>query len=716
MLTRDQIKSNIDALEKQGASQQDVQSWLDSLKTSSPQQSMQQPTPQKEPGFFQGLIQGAASPFLRTAATAGGLITGAGATAVGLGARVLGDEKTEADAKKVAQTALSGKPVDFGYFGKVSPVGYTPEGKEKTGAEYFKDVAGTGLELGSYFMGGGAAKEVVKGAAKKSIFQLAKEGTKEGAKFGAVAGTGIKLQEEGSTLGQVAGAGALGALGGAAIGGAIGGGVPLLFRATKGTAKAVRRLVSPEAVDAATRAIKPGKNNTYFTRDFESSAPFIKNTLKEQGVDLEKMTINELDDAIMKSKGKVWDAYEQMLGPNQKAVIDGNPIADAIAGSIDKRTALQNPSLMNRILEVADTYRRKMSVKEAEEFLQKVNAELESYYAKNKVGRKTASQDPTVSYLLNESEGLRTQLYAKLNELTGGNANELKALYGSLSNVGKEVSGRANVYNRQQPASLQETIHYPLAVARGVLSVARGDVAGAGESLLQIGVSRALKERNSTDGLLRAAFKKVGDYKGPLPIGNQAAAGAARLRLPAPKPLGSAENPILTQPPTTYEKQAPLIIKATEKNKAPTSQSDLMYKNGQHLTEIENENLTTAELKRKLVALKEGNDDPILIKQVEKEIKMRQQSGKITAGKLIGGGVLGVLGAGGLAVLESQKVGESNKKQKEQLDVLLKKISESKTIDEVNSFGNDLSQAKDEETKKKINDALVRAYERLNSK
>lgn len=34
MLTQEQIKANIQALEKQGASQKDIQSWLDSLKTS----------------------------------------------------------------------------------------------------------------------------------------------------------------------------------------------------------------------------------------------------------------------------------------------------------------------------------------------------------------------------------------------------------------------------------------------------------------------------------------------------------------------------------------------------------------------------------------------------------------------------------------------------------------------------------------------------------
>ncbi len=47
------------------------------------------------------------------------------------------------------------------------------------------------------------------------------------------------------------------------------------------------------------------------------------------------------------------------------------------------------------------------------------------------------------------------------------------------------------------------------------------------------------------------AFTKVAEY-----MGNTNAEAATRLKLPAPKPLGSAENPIVTAPPTTFESPA----------------------------------------------------------------------------------------------------------------------------------------------------------------
>jgi len=120
-----------------------------------------------------------------------------------------------------------------------------------------------------------------------------------------------------------------------------------------------------------------------------------------------------------------------------------------------------------------------------------------------------AAADPEVAHIVKEAQGLRTALYAKLDEFTGGNSAQIKKLYGALSNVGNEIEERTQVYNRQAPASLQETIHYPWAIAKGAASLARGDIAGAAESAGQIAISKAMKEANSTDGLIRNAFTKL---------------------------------------------------------------------------------------------------------------------------------------------------------------------------------------------------------------
>src|SRR5574343_247723 len=52
------------------------------------------------------------------------------------------------------------KPIDYGYFGKVSPVGGFDEQGNTNLKKFASDVVGTGLEAGSYLIGGGGAKNV----------------------------------------------------------------------------------------------------------------------------------------------------------------------------------------------------------------------------------------------------------------------------------------------------------------------------------------------------------------------------------------------------------------------------------------------------------------------------------------------------------------------------------------------------------------------------
>src|SRR5206468_5186323 len=134
------------------------------------------------------------------------------------------------------------------------------------------------------------------------------------------------------------------------------------------------------------------------------------------------------------AKTSLWDEFTKKLtqakqfAPNAPSIatIDGNKVADAMMSSIDARTAAQNPALVKRITGVANTYRRPMSLDEAEEFLESANNELNSYYAKNKVGQQVAARDPETGHVVREADELRNQLYAKLDELTGPGARELK--------------------------------------------------------------------------------------------------------------------------------------------------------------------------------------------------------------------------------------------------------------------------------------------------
>lgn len=469
-----------------------------------------QTTDQQRPGFFQSMVQGIAKPFLRTATTGAKALVGAGGLATQGIAKLFGSKTLENIGSEATANAMDTKPTDYGYFGKVQPLGTSAEGKQLTAGQTAKDILGTSAELASYFVGGGEATQGAKALVEQGGKQLIKQGLKgagEGAVIGGLGAGGAELQKPESTTGSVVTQGLIGSI----LGGGVGGLTPVGVGLAKESYQGVKKILNPEVEDAIFRAIKPGKNNTNFTKDVSMAMPEVADTLKLKGVDTSKMSINDLDNAILDTKKRIWDAYEKTLSPNKHVEIETEPIAKAIESTITPRTELLNPSLAQKIKTTAEAYRTKgtISLGDAENFLHEANGELNSYYSKNKVGQAIARTDPEVAHTLKEAEALRENLYGKLDNLTGGKSAEIKKLYGALNNFGKEVSGRAQVVNRQSPASLQETIHYPWAVAKGVASLARGDILGAGESAGQIAFSKAMKESNSTEGLIRKAFSKL---------------------------------------------------------------------------------------------------------------------------------------------------------------------------------------------------------------
>jgi hypothetical protein len=268
-----------------------------------------------------------------------------------------------------------------------------------------------------------------------------------------------------------------------------------------------------------------------------------------------------VDDALSAAsvaKKGIWKQYATKLksaatglGDEETgAVIDGNEVADAMMGAIDKRTRLQNPGLVEHIEKIADTYRRPMGVEEAEDFLQSANNDLHSYYAKNKVGRQVAMKDPATGYVVAEAEQLRDSLYSKLDDLTGPGAADLKGRYGALSNVENELLRRKNVAARQQPESLAEQIGMARSVGKIAVGVARMSPTAMLEGTQSLAAAKWLKTRGLTDNMIMRAFQGLGS-QGPTatpmpatpapvaPAATGASAGAA-----APDETQSDSGPI----------------------------------------------------------------------------------------------------------------------------------------------------------------------------
>lgn len=347
------------------------------------------------------------------------------------------------------------------------------------------------------------------------------------------------------------GAGAAGAEGAEAVAPKIGAAAVRLFPAAFDG--------PPESL--LTRAIKPNKNNVNWNANLRTAIPLMKSAEDSLG-----HPVGGVDDALTATKVAkqgIWQQIQARLsGAGQMgATIDGNQIADAMMASIDKRTALQNPAKVAQIKATADTYRGPMSVADAEDFLQSSNAEMNAYYAKNKVARSVAERDPEIAYKLAEGDALRGALYDKMDQIGGPGAAQLKQAYGALTNVQKELYGRQLVAARQNPESLSEQLSTARGVGTAVKGVvtlpfrplgALGDIA---EGTQNVAISRAIKARNSSDAMITRAFAK------------------AQPATPFPPSLYSAFNRVTRQPITQAEALGRLLPRGPIQTPSPADAS-----------------------------------------------------------------------------------------------------------------------------------------------
>ena len=313
-----------------------------------------------------------------------------------------------------------------------------------------------------------------------------------------------------STAKSIAEQTGVGMLGGGIVGGATGFLGPVIGKGIRLGVGAYKS-INPTVKDALFRAIKPVKSNVMFDKHLDTAIPTIYQTSKEMGKDIahSSQPLQDLVDVVGQAKKNIWSSWQQLIGPVKKATINGNKIADNIEKGVTDWLKIHNPAAAERITAFAQNFRKPLTLEKSEEYVEALNNELHTYYAKNKVGQNVLKNDPESNYLITTVESLRDALYSKLGELRSDSGKQLKQLYGSLSNIQNEVQGRNIVSSRQAPMSLQEQINYPMAVARGVAGAARGDFRQAAEGLAQVAISRGMKEMNTSEELIRRAFQKL---------------------------------------------------------------------------------------------------------------------------------------------------------------------------------------------------------------
>lgn len=222
-------------------------------------------TPKKQDSTLVTIAKGLASSFVKTGVTAyntGSALIDAGQAAFD---KATGDEagyrrnlnEAAMNADKERNVPGMGKvaPVRINLFAaKDGKIGYAGDEKFRTG---LKDVVGTGAELASNLIGGGAAKNIAKTGLRTVIKEGAKTGLKLGAETGALYEGGRALQEDKSLVDVAKRAGG-GALAGGVLGAGVGAAAPIVSRGLRSSANAVSTAVN-KADEIAQKGITKAK-------------------------------------------------------------------------------------------------------------------------------------------------------------------------------------------------------------------------------------------------------------------------------------------------------------------------------------------------------------------------------------------------------------------------------------------------------------------------
>ena len=235
----------------------------------------QSPAPQD--GFIKSVVKGVVSPFAKFG-------VGVANTLESTGRLLTGDVSG-------ANEALQ-KERNLPFLGPTKSA-ITPNGSV---GQNLKEIAGTGLEIGSNFVGG----EGVGNVAKSTLGGLVKRGAVQGLKFGAATGA---LQSAGSALADnksasdVVGSAITGGLAGGALGGALGAAAPAVTAGIKNVAGgfASRAAQKAEELSLLTNKVPDA---SIANKTLDASGNVVKDKVAQEVI---KQGIAEPDVALMKN-------------------------------------------------------------------------------------------------------------------------------------------------------------------------------------------------------------------------------------------------------------------------------------------------------------------------------------------------------------------------------------------------------------------------------
>ena len=393
---------------------------------------------------------------------------------------------------------------------KIPGIGETLAPKEGIGALDKMDQSNTTAEsvgkgvegIGEFFAGDEALSGIAKAAKIVELadkypliartLKLAKEHPvlakilTESAKGGAVGGAQGAVK--GAQQGDTAGGAEAGAAGGA-IGGAAG---TALGETAGGVAKWLgeRTGLVPDVIKDASIGMKPRKGNLNAINDFIRIAP----KLDEVNQSAPASTIEDwANHAQSVREGVYQNVVQPLLDTYGDRPLSGIDVRNRISADIPEALKKFSPEKAAQVEQFANEFmpgqRFEMQAKDAERYIQHLNAELAStgYWKLDPSSRAALEKtNPDIIKWKAAGDAIRDELYSKLGDWQAAdhvpNPVDMAAAkkdYGAARNVENELRGQINVQNRQSKISLKEA----MALAAGV---ATGGVHGAAVAALPV--------------------------------------------------------------------------------------------------------------------------------------------------------------------------------------------------------------------------------------
>lgn len=344
----------------------------------------------QEGGVLQSIVQGLAKLPTQVAATGYGL----GQAYKGATKALLGMD-TSKETQNILNLENEGSGLDFGYLGKnVKPLGggYSVFDKGESG-KALKSAVGSGLEGGSYLIGGGELKAGLTGA--KALGNLALQGAKTGAISGSLYGAGESMQNNESivdTLLNTVKGGAIGGVTGAVLNPLISAGGNVISNTISNVSNKGIKQGVVDSIGNVIDNILPTKTTSIAT-DFKKGMKSYDSLLQESQKTIKPLqgASSDIQDAYMKEISSIDNPFTEIIEGGEKK-LSLMPALEKVTTDIkslaEKGTTIakeyKGASIAPEVVdEINNLAAQKMSsgvIGKTKEFLNALKKEIDNFY------------------------------------------------------------------------------------------------------------------------------------------------------------------------------------------------------------------------------------------------------------------------------------------------------------------------------------------------